>query len=157
MVAPILQDALFAALAAIGFAAINRPPARGWIYCAIMAALGHSLRFMLMEQGLHIVSATTAASFAVGTVAVFLSPLARVPAETCFFPALLPMIPGMYAYRAFGALAMCVLGEGREQFDGFFFLFAHNAMTCFTILLGMVAGATVPVFLFKKVSFRATR
>ena len=156
----ILQDALFAAIAAIGFAAISRPPKRAYAYCALIAAVGHSLRFVLMNGqcvGMNIMAATLIASFVVGTLAVFLSPVARTPAETCLFPALLPMIPGIYAYRAFGGLAMCVLNERQEQFDYYFYLFAHNSLTCGCILLGMVIGATIPIFIFKKVSFQATR
>ena len=45
MVEKIFQDALFAAIAAIGFAAISRPPRRAYVYCALIAAVGHSLRF----------------------------------------------------------------------------------------------------------------
>lgn len=45
----IFQDALFAAIAAIGFAAISRPPRRAYVYCAVIAAIGHALRFVLMN------------------------------------------------------------------------------------------------------------
>ncbi|MDE6371266.1 MAG: threonine/serine exporter family protein [Duncaniella sp.] len=161
MLTDILQDAFFAALAAIGFAAISRPPRRAYIYCALTAAVGHSLRFILMNPaigiGMHIMGATFSAAFIVGTLAVFLSPVARVPAETCLFPSLLPMIPGMYAYKAFGGLAMCVIHNGQEQFDRYFYLFSFNSLTCVAILVGMVIGATLPIFIFGKVSFRATR
>ena len=108
MIGQILQDALFAAIAAIGFAAISRPPRRAYIYCAIIAAVGHSLRYVLMNVlswHVPIITATLVASFVIGVLAVFLSPVAKTPAETCLFPALLPMIPGMYAYKAFGGLA----------------------------------------------------
>jgi uncharacterized membrane protein YjjB (DUF3815 family) len=36
MVEKIFQDALFAAIAAIGFAAISRPPRRAYVYCALI-------------------------------------------------------------------------------------------------------------------------
>lgn len=157
----ILQDALFAAIAAIGFAAISRPPARAYVYCAAIAAIGHSIRFVLMSPDcgspLHIVPATLIASFAVGLLAVIFSPIVRTPPETCFFPALLPMIPGMYAYRTFGAAAMCVLSASQEEFSRCFYLFASNSFTCICLLLCMAVGATLPVFMFKKISFRATR
>lgn len=157
----ILQDALFAAIAAIGFAAISRPPLRAYLYCAIIAALGHSVRFFLMNAqygpGMHILAATAVAAFVVGLLAVFLSPAARVPAETCLFPALLPMIPGIYAYKTFGALALCAFGNGEETFNHYFYLFASNGMTCLAILLVMVVGATMPIFMFEKISFQATR
>ena len=160
MLIQILQDALFAAIAAVGFAAISRPPKRAYLYCALIAAVGHSLRFVLMNvwsAHIHIIAATLAAAFVVGTLAVFLSPVAKTPAETCLFPALLPMIPGVYAYKAFAGLAMCIVRDSREAFDYYFYLFAHNYITCGAILLCMVIGPTIPIFIFKNVSFQATR
>lgn len=161
MLLSILQDAFFAALAAIGFAAVSRPPRQAYLYCGLIAAAGHSARFALMSPslgaGLSIITATFLAAMLVGVLAVFLSPFAHTPAETCLFPSLLPMIPGMYAYKAFGGLALCLMSTGREVFDNSFYLFASNSMTCGCILLGMVVGATIPIFIFKKVSFTATR
>lgn len=160
MISEFLQDGFFAAIAAIGFAAISHPPRRAYLYCALIAAAGHSARFLLMHSellGLHIVIATTLASLLVGMLAVVLSPVAHTPAETCLFPSLLPMIPGIYAYRTFGGLVMCLYRGSEEQFGHYFYLFAANGLTCLFILLGMVIGATAPIFLFKNISFRATR
>lgn len=158
MIYHIFQDALFAAIAAIGFASISNPPRRAYGACALIAAAGHSLRYVLMQQGLmHILPATLLAAFAIGTMAVFISPRVKFPAETCLFPALLPMIPGIYAYKAFGAMAMCMLASGEQGFTRAFYLLTSNAMTCGCILLAMVVGATLPIFIFKKISFQATR
>lgn len=159
MITEIILDGLFAAIAAIGFAAVSRPPRRAYLFCAVVAAAGHSTRFVLMQPvcGMHIVSATFLASLLVGCLAVLLSRLARTPAEACIFPALLPMIPGMYAYRAFGALTLCVYSQVESSFNHAFYLFAQNAMTCAVILLGMAIGATIPIFAFKRISFAATR
>lgn len=155
-----IQDALFAAIAAIGFAAISRPPKRAYMYSALIAAIGHSLRLMLINGDiahLHIIVATLLAALAIGTLAVFLAPIAKTPAEAYLFPALLPMIPGIYAYKAFGGLAMCLLNDGQVAFQNSFYLFASNALTCTGIILCMVTGATIPSFVFKKISFQATR
>ena len=154
------QDALFSAIAAIGFAAISRPSRRAYLYCALIAAIGHSGRFLLMDSQavhLHIVAATLVASIVVGLLAVFLSPVSKTPAEACLFPALLPMIPGIYAYKAFGGLAMCLIYGNEGSFGHYFYLFAQNALTTTGILLAMVVGATIPIFIFERVSFQATR
>lgn len=156
----ILQDAVFAAIAAIGFAAISNPPKRAFIYCAILAAVGHSTRFLLMNDagfGLHIVLASTIAAFVIGVLAVLLTPLSKMPAETCLFPSLLPMIPGIYAYKAFGGLVMCLWPKKEEAFEFYFYQFASNGLTTLFILLGMVIGAVIPIFLLKRISFQATR
>lgn len=159
MILKIVLDALFAAIASIGFAAISRPPRRAYVYCAMIAAVGHSLRFMLMTSspGLHIIPSTAIAAFIIGILAVGAASMARFPAETCLFPALLPMIPGVYAYKTFGGAALCLLADSPEAFARGFYLFAFNAMTCCAILLCMVIGATLPIFLFKKIAFQATR
>lgn len=158
IVLELLQDAVFAALAAIGFAAISNPPRRAYLYCAIIAACGHSLRFSLMHWvGLHIVVASFFAALLIGIMAVLLSPRAHIPSETCLYPSLLPMIPGIYAYKTFAALVMCVYYGGEKDFQHYFYLFANNGLTTFFILLAMVIGATIPMFAMQKISFQATR
>lgn len=159
MYSQIFQDALFAAIAAIGFAAISRPPRRAYLYCAMAAAAGHSLRFILMNYPplLHIIPATLMAAFVIGLFAVLVSALARFPAETCLFPALLPMIPGIYAYKTFGAISLCLISERPDAFSRYFSIFAYNGLMTMGILSCMVIGATLPIFLLKKIAFQATR
>ena len=48
IVLDILSDGLLAAIAAIGFGAISDPPLRAFPYIALLAAVGHALRFCLM-------------------------------------------------------------------------------------------------------------
>lgn len=160
MYAEILQDAFFAAVAAVGFASISNPPRRAYPYCALLAAAGHSVRYVLMLPivGMHIIPASTLAAFVIGLLAaVWVTPRSRCPAETCFFPALLPMIPGIYAYRTVEALLLCLYHSEEERFGHYFYLLAHNGLTCAFIVTGMVVGCVLPVFLFKNISFKATR
>lgn len=51
-----LSDGLFAAVAAIGFGAISDPPMRAFPVIALLAAVGHALRFALMQWGVDIAS-----------------------------------------------------------------------------------------------------
>lgn len=161
MLTQMLLDALFAALAAIGFAAISRPPRRGLLWIGLIAAVAHSSRFLMLNAvsggGMNIIAASFLASTLVGILAVFVSPLAKMPAEACLFPSLLPMIPGIYAYKSFGGLALSLLSHTEKAFDHYFSLFALNGATCLTILLAMVTGATLPIFLLSRISFTATR
>lgn len=160
MVLNILQDGFFAALAAIGFASISNPPKSAYLYCALIAAAGHSVRYMLTSGEwfqLHIILASTLAAFVIGLLSVFSASRAKFPAETCFFPALLPMIPGMYAYRTVAALLLCLYHQQEDVFSHDLYLLFFNGMTCCFIILGMVVGAMIPIFLFKNTSFQATR
>ena len=58
----ILEDGAFAAMAAIGFSSISNTPHRAYMTCALIAAAGHSIRYMLTlpELGaMHIIPANT--------------------------------------------------------------------------------------------------
>jgi hypothetical protein len=54
---------------------------------------------------------------------------------------------------------MCLLStsSGAETFNYYFYQFASNGITCAFVIMGMVIGATLPIFIFKKISFQATR
>lgn len=156
----LLQDGIFAAMAAVGFASISNPPRRAYPCCAILAAVGHALRYLLMNNhvvAVHIILASGIAAFAIGILAVRLALVAKCPAETCFFPALLPMIPGMYAYRTVEAFVLCLCHSDESTFIHYLYHFAYNGFTCSIIILGMVVGANIPIFLMKRMSFMATK
>ena len=58
----------------------------------------------------------------------------KCPAEVCFFPALLPMIPGIYAYRTIEALFSCLYYTQGNSFAYYFHLLAYNGLTCTFII-----------------------
>ncbi|MCD8318328.1 MAG: threonine/serine exporter family protein [Paraprevotella sp.] len=156
----ILQDGFFAAIAAIGFSSISNPPKQAYKYCALIAAIGHATRYVLTHNAygeMNLIAASFIASLVIGVLTVFLAPHAKCPAETFSFPALLPMIPGMFAYRTIEALLFGLTHKEKEEFDHYFYLLSYNGLTFMFIILGMVVGATVPIFLFKNTSFKATR
>lgn len=156
----IFADGFFAAIAAIGFSSISNTPRRCYLTCGLIAAAGHAIRYVLMAPEtacMHIIPASTIAAFAIGVLSVMFAPRAKCPAEVCLFPALLPMIPGMYAYRSIEALLSCLYYTQEDVFRHYLYLLSYNGLTCAFIILGMVAGATTPIFIFKRISFTATR
>lgn len=158
MVIDLIKDALLAAVAAMGFAAVSNPPKRAYIFCALIAALGHSFRSFLMTYcDSHIVLASFLASLLIGILAVLIGPKTKIPPETYLYPALLPMIPGVYAYKTFGAMVMCVSHSGEEAFQHYFYLFGTNGLTCVFILTAMVVGAVIPVMSLPHIAFQSTR
>ena len=152
-------DGAFAAVA-IGFAIISNPPRKAILISAFLAAVGHGLRYFLMHAHLFTMDIATASFFAAVSIGLLAIPFAKAihcPAEVFSFPSLLPMIPGMYAYHTIEALLMCLYHSEEPVFNHYLYLLAYNGFTCTFIIIGMVVGATIPVFLLKKMSFQATR
>lgn len=104
-----------------------------------------------------LIVASFIASLAIGFLAVGLAKVAKCPPETFSFPSLLPMIPGMYAYRTVEALVLCLFTQDEDLFNHYLYLCTSNGFTCAFDILGMVLGATLPIFLLNKISYRATR
>lgn len=158
-ISAILCDALFAAVAAIGFAAVSNPPTRSFAGIAILAALGHATRYILMEGcGVNIAFASMWAALVIGFGSVLAARPIRVPMTCMSIPAMLPMIPGMYAYKTVFSLIMFMQslhspGEGAEYMGAFFL----NASVTVCVVFFLAVGVVVPLFIFKRQATSMTR
>ncbi len=153
----IAHDALFAAIAGIGFAMVMAPKRRALPFIALIAALGHSLRFVLQESALAagITLASFGAALAIGFVSVPLAKRIKCPAGSLAFPALLPMIPGMYAYKAVLALVrFCQTGVSHEpQLADFIVAFFYNGLTTLFVMSALVIGILIPIQFFRRIHY----
>ena len=149
----ILTDGIFAAVAAIGFGAISDPPLRAFPSIALLAAIGHALRFCLMTYlGVDIATASLFASFSIGMGSLVLGKRIYCPMTVLYIPALLPMIPGMYAYKIVFSLIMFMqnmkVPELQEKY--LIDLFTNTIVTCSVILIITIAGILLTVLLYQK-------
>lgn len=154
----LIGNGMFAAIAAIGFGSISNVPIRSFPGCALLAATGHTLRLVLMKYcAWGIISGSFMAGICIGLLSIPASRHWRCPAESLSFPALLPMIPGMYAYRAVQSFVLCIQNNEEARFSHYFYLFNYNWIVCILAIILMVVGITLPIFLFRNKSFSATR
>jgi len=157
MIRLLLIDGLMAAIAAIGFAVISNPPRKAIFVSAILAALGHSLRFFLIKSGLDISLSTFVAATFIGLLSIVFARIIHCPAEVFSFPSLLPMIPGMFAYRTILSVIRFMQNSDVIKSQQFMMDFFHNGMTTLFILLALVVGVSLPILFFPKLSFSVTR
>ena len=116
-------DGAFAAVAAIGFAIISNPPRKAILISAFLAAVGHGLRYFLMHAHLFTMDIATASFFAAVSIGLLAIPFAKAihcPAEVFSFPSLLPMIPGMFAYKSI--LALTKFMQTKDETDSLRYL-----------------------------------
>ena len=157
--ADIISDGLFAAIAAMGFGSISDPPMRAFPYIAILAAVGHATRYCLMTfLGVDIASASLIAAFIIGTGSVWFGRKVFCPMTVLYIPALLPMVPGTYAYKTVFSLIM-FLQEISSPTQGSEYLqsMIYNASVYFSVIFMLAVGATVPVFLLRERANSMTR
>ncbi|MCI6143730.1 MAG: threonine/serine exporter family protein [Alloprevotella sp.] len=149
----LFTDGLFASMAAIGFGSINNTPRSLLPWCGFIAAIGHATRFGLINASFHlnIILAGFAGSICIGIISLLVSRRYSCPYEVLAFPALLPMIPGMYAYGTIQALISYLqyLSDGTPS-EHYLNVLAYNAIMTMLIILFMVVGALVGIFVSEK-------
>ncbi len=151
-------DAFFSAIAAIGFAVISNPPRSAIMASAFLSAIGHSFRYYLINVvTLDIVTSTFIAAVIIGLLSFAFAMRLRCPSEVFTFPSLLPMIPGMYAYRMFVSSAKFARTSDTAAYSQMIEDIFSNGLTAVFILTALVVGVTLPMMLFHQESYTVTR
>ena len=146
----IFVDGLVAAVAAMGFAVVSNPSVRVLLTAGCLAALGHALRFFLLHQQLlGITPASFVAALTIGVISIIVAHRTRIAAEFYSFLALLPMIPGMYAYDAILSL-MRFMSEDPAAAGIYLTMFFKSALTVLFVVIAMAIGVTAPLFLQRR-------
>ncbi|BFU60123.1 MULTISPECIES: threonine/serine exporter family protein [Rodentibacter] len=141
----LLDDMFFAAIPAVGFALVFNVPQKALKYCAILGALGHVTRTLLLHMDVPIVFSTFFASCVVGFIGVRLSHYYLAHPKAFTVAAIIPMIPGVHAYKAMISLVQIHhYGYSDELLEQMM-----NAFLNTTFILGaLVFGLALPGLIF---------
>jgi len=142
----LLNDLLFAAIPAVGFALIFDVPPKALKYCATLGALGHCFRTILVSYcGVPLVFGTFFAAALIGFIGVYLSQRFLAHPKVFTVAAIIPMIPGVYAYKAMIAIVQIAHYSYSEEL-------LAQALEYFVktgfILAAIVFGLALPGLLF---------
>lgn len=139
-------DGLFAAIASIGFAMLSNPGYFVMAAAGMLAALGHSFRFYLLQTShMGIIPASFLAALLIGTASAGLAKRFHIPGEFFSFPALLPMIPGMYAYSAILSTIRFMSVNTAAEAGVHLVAMTQDCLSVLFIMCAMALGATAPL------------
>ena len=112
---------------------------------------------MNTEFGLSVLFDGFLAAFTIGMGSMWFAKLIHCPAEVFSFPSLLPMIPGMYAYKTILALIRFMKNDDPLVLQQLIVEIFRNGLTALFVLFALVIGVSLPLFIFYKQSFMMTR
>ena len=147
-----MADAAFAFVACVGFALISNPPVRICLIAGILAGAGHMTRFLL-EGSIGIALGSLCGATLISLLSIPCARRWHTPAELFAFPALLPMIPGMFAYKTILATLRFLGSDKGPLREALLSDIFFNGLTTFFVMCGLVIGAIVPLFAFHRDSF----
>jgi uncharacterized membrane protein YjjB (DUF3815 family) len=143
------EDALFSALAALGYLFLfNVPSPIAWA-CVVCGTASHTIRTLCMHLGLDLVSGTLIGALTVGFLAQGFSRYFRAPAVAFAFPGVVAMIPGAFAFRAvIGSFQIVNAGAAAATT-----LVAQTlalVTSCVLMVAAIALGIAAPLILTKK-------
>ncbi|ELR64656.1 putative inner membrane protein [Photobacterium marinum] len=141
----LLNDMFFAMIPAVGFALVFNVPQKALKYCAIGGALGHGSRFVMMHWGVPIEWATLGASTLVGMIGIHWSHRFLAHPKVFTVAAMIPMVPGVFAYKAMIALVEI---NHRGFSPELLALLVENVIKAVFIIAALAIGLAMPGLLF---------
>ncbi len=145
----VIVDAIWSALAAIGFAMLFNVPRRTLLACALTGAVGHATRALLIHFGMNIVPATLLGSSMIGFVGEYCGRRWHAPPILFTVSGAIPMVPGSFAYKAMlGAIRISTADASTGMpilVDA-----GINFATTGLILAALALGIAMPQLLFRR-------
>lgn len=142
----LLNDALFSSVPAIGFAMVFNVPKRFLPYCALAGAIGHSCRTLLLHFYMPIEWATFVAAAIVGVLTIGFAKKHLAPPLMYAVAAIIPMIPGTYAYNT--VIALVQLTAQAEVSPELTAEVISNGLKTVFILGALSVGLAMPSLLY---------
>lgn len=138
----LLQDMALAAVPALGFGMLFHVHPRILPYCALFGAVGHGLRFLLMDRFLLPIEwGTLVAATVVSFVGVYVAQSLRAHPKVFTVAAMIPMVPGVRAYTAM--LAIVQINQ-KGYSEALFQTVVQNALQAFFIIGALAVGLAMP-------------
>ncbi|WP_281645076.1 threonine/serine exporter family protein [Parendozoicomonas sp. Alg238-R29] len=146
------EPAALAAVTASAFAVLFSVPVRTLFPAALLGALGVTVKFSLIALGWSVIEGTFVASMGVGLCGMWLAWRYHAPTVVFSLPAVIPMVPGVYAYRTMmGVLEFTRVG-GIDQ-PLLISIISNGLMTAF-LFLCLAIGVALPNILLRGRSVR---
>ena len=144
----LLQDMVLAAIPALGFAMVFNVPVRALRYCALLGAIGHGSRMLMIHFGMNIELASLLASIMIGVIGINWSRWLLAHPKVFTVAAVIPMFPGISAYTAMiSVVEISHLGYSEELMS----VMVTNFLKASFIVGALSIGLSLPgLWLYRK-------
>ena len=148
---------MWAGFAALGFAILFNVPPRTLFAIWLIGALGGLAKFSLLGLNVNIIMASFVGASLIGVLSIPLSHKVHSPPLIFSIPAVIPMVPGAFAYRMMLDLINIAVKTSDVNMDSVLVDVFQNGMKVAFILLSLAVGVAVPMLITRKDSAKRIR
>ncbi|MGL6021855.1 MAG: threonine/serine exporter family protein, partial [Chitinophagaceae bacterium] len=139
----ILSKAFWCGLGAIGFGILFNVPQRAIVVLWIGGALGGLLKFGLLGAEMSVIFSSFVGASAVGILSIPMAHYKHVPPMIFSIPSVIPLIPGVFAYRTI--LGLIKLSEHiGPDYSTILAETVNNGVITLFIIISLSVGVAVP-------------
>jgi len=152
----ILERAFWCGWGALGFSILFNVPPRTIFAIWILGALGGFFKFTLLQLSAGVVLASFTAAVAVGFSCIPIAHFRHAPPMIFAIPAVIPMVPGVFAYRFMLGL-MKLTGDIGSDYNDILAETINNGARTLFIIMSLAIGVAVPMHLMRIESVKNIR
>lgn len=148
------EKGIWLGCAALGFAILFNVPVRTLLLIFVFGALGGLTKTLLMKFDVSVVLASLAGASVIGILGVYAAYRKHTPPMVFSIPAVIPMVPGVFAYKTMLGMIHLAGNTVTENYNVIMAETVNNGLKALFILLALSAGVSVPLFITKKESIK---
>ncbi|MCB0639205.1 MAG: threonine/serine exporter family protein [Lewinella sp.] len=152
-----LERSFWFGVAALGFAILFNVPKRTLLLITLMAALGGSLKSLCLHFGDHVVLGTLAGAVFIGFASIYAAHRKHAPPFIFAIPAVIPMVPGSFAYYTMRDIILLANETDPAQFVQLLDSGLSNGFKTLFILIAIAIGVSAPMLLTRRDSAKEIR
>lgn len=147
----------WAGIAAIGFAILFNVPRRTLFAIWSLGALGGLIKFSAMHFDIGIVFASFWAATMVGIISIQTAHIQKSPPLIFSIPAVIPMVPGFFAYNMMLGLISLTSMENTNIYLQTLIETVNNGAKMMFVLISLGTGVAIPMLLTRKESIKKSK
>jgi uncharacterized membrane protein YjjB (DUF3815 family) len=152
----ILSKAFWSGWAALGFGILFNVPPRTLFALWIGGAIGVMIKFSLLQFSVSVVLASFIGASVVGILSIPIAHARHVPPMIFAIPSVIPLIPGVFAYRTMLGLIKLTGTIGADYNTILSETINNGAKTLF-IIMSLAIGVAIPMHVMRKESAKNIR
>ncbi|MEJ6979213.1 threonine/serine exporter family protein [Pedobacter sp. P351] len=153
----LLEKGLWFGLAAVGFAILFNVPSRTLIPVFILGALGGLTKVTLLQFELNVIISSLAGATLIGSLSIPFAHNRHAPPPIFAIPAVIPMVPGIFAYRMMLGLINLAGTINPESYTRILSETINNGLKVMLILMSLAGGVAIPMLITRKDSAKNMR
>ena len=150
----LILKSIWGGIAALGFGALFNVPARSLFHIFLFGGIGVFCKFLLLHFQANIALASLVGAIAIGFLSIPAAHYKHTPPLIFYIPAVIPMIPGIFAYRMILGLITLTGSPKVSTYNTTLLETVNYGLKVLFILISLSVGVVIPMLLLRKESVK---